>query len=463
VSLEVIEGVLYLIKDGRKTQVGYAREENGAVNVYASLTPESEKIWFEISFILLAAISAELLVFYVKQPVVMVLLVLGILISPSVISAAYPPIASIGSSFFSALGYNIPLKDYVPHLVPTEEGSFVSIFAKLGSIFLLFGVGLHSEITKIFNRRNFLVAFAGVILPFIGGYAYASMAGHNFAYSMFLGAALTATSVGVTVAVLQEFRVLDKEFSKIVLGAAVIDDILGLLVLSLVKNLPVNPSGLDAATLYPFLGVLATAFVYIIGGILMGQYLVKRLFDREETGDEISKKTFLGVLVYLLSYSYVAEIIGLSAIVGAFLAGITLNYSRLINKIVKLFYPLEALFTPIFFVSLGMYVDIQALFANLGPIIAITSIAIATKIIACGLATKATGGNLKDSIIVGIGMVPRGEVALIIGFYGLTTTTAAGEPILTAAEYAVIASMSFLTTVIIPPLLQKALRYGGYK
>ena len=462
-SLEVIKGSLYLMKDGHRIQLGFAREENGVVNVYASATPESEKIWFEISFILLAAISAELLVLYVKQPAVMVLLVLGIMISPSVISALYPPIASLVSSLFYAFGLNIPLKNYVPHLVTTEEGSFVSIFAKLGSIFLLFGVGLHSEISRIFNKRNFLVAFAGVILPFIGGYAYASMAGHNFAYSMFLGAALTATSVGVTVAVLQEFRVLDKEFSKIVLGAAVIDDILSLLVLSLVKNLPANPSGLDAATLQPFLGVLATAFVYVIGGIMMGQYLVKRLFDGEEAEEEISKTTFLGVLIYLLSYAYVAEIIGLSAIVGAFLAGVTLNYSRLIHKIVKLFYPLEALFTPIFFVSLGMYVDIGALFTNLEPIILITLIAVATKIIACGLSTKATGGNIKDSIIVGIGMVPRGEVALIIGFYGLTTTTITGEPILTAAEYAVIASMSFLTTVIIPPLLQQALRYGGYR
>ncbi|MFZ2455095.1 MAG: cation:proton antiporter [Candidatus Altiarchaeia archaeon] len=457
-ELEVIDGTLYLITDGHRTSIGVARVENGAVNIYASLTPESEKIWFEISFILLVAISAELLVVYIKQPAVMVLLVLGILISPSVISAAYPPIASIVSSLFSAFGINIPLKDYVPHLVPTEEGSFVSIFAKLGSIFLLFGVGLHSEISKIFNRRNFLVAFAGVILPFIGGYAYATMGGHNFAYSMFLGAALTATSVGVTVAVLQEFRVLDREFSKIVLGAAVIDDILSLLVLSLVKNLPSNPSGLDAATLYPFFGVLATAFVYVMGGIMMGQYLVKRLFDGEENGGELSKTTFLGVLVYLLSYSYVAEIIGLSAIVGAFLAGVTLNYSRIIHKVVKLFYPLEALFTPIFFVSLGMYVDIQALFTNLEPIIVITLIAVATKILACGFATKATGGNFKDSLIVGIGMVPRGEVALIIGFYGLTTMTSSGEPILTAAEYAVIASMSFLTTIIIPPLLQGALR-----
>jgi Kef-type K+ transport system membrane component KefB len=420
--------------------------------------PESNKIWFEILFVLLAAISAELLVYYVKQPTVMVLLVLGVLISPSVISTAYPPIASILSSFISALGLNITLIGHMPHLIPIEEGSFISIFAKLGSIFLLFGVGLHSEISKIFNRRNFLVAFAGIILPFICGYAYASMTGHNFAYSMFLGAALTATSVGVTAAVLQEFKVLDKEFAKIILGAAVIDDILGLLVLSLVKNLPSDPTGLDPATLYPFLTVLVSAAVYIIGGILLGQYLVRRLFNGEERNGEIPKTTFLGVLVYLLAYSYVAEIIGLSAIVGAFLAGVTLNYSRLIHKIVKLFYPLEALFTPIFFVSLGMYVDIQALIANLGPIIIITLLAVLTKIIACGLATKATGVNLKDSITVGIGMVPRGEVALIIGFIGLTTTTTAGEPILSAAEYAIIASMSFLTTIIIPPLLQTALK-----
>ena len=462
-SLELEGDTIYLISGGRKTAVGASREENGATNIYASITPENEKIWFELSFILLAAISAELLVSYVKQPAVMVLLVLGVIISPSAISLGYPLIASAVSSFFSALGLSIPLTGYIPHLVPTQEGSFISIFAKLGSIFLLFGVGLHSEISKIFNRRNFLVAFSGVVFPFLGGYAYATMAGHNFAYSMFLGAALTATSVGVTVAVLQEFRVLNKEFSKIILGAAVIDDILGLLVLSLVKNMPANPSGLDAATLYPFLAVLALAFVYVVGGIKMGQYLVIRLFDREEPDGEISKTTFLGVLVYLFSYSYVAEMIGLSAIVGAFLAGVTLNYSRIIHKVVKLFYPLEVLFTPIFFVSLGMYVDIQALLASLGPILIITAIAVITKIIACGFATKFTGGNIKDSIIVGIGMVPRGEVALIIGFYGLTATTSAGEPILTASEYAVIASMSFLTTVLIPPMLQKALAYGGYK
>jgi len=209
-----------------------------------------------------------------------------------------------------------------------------------------------------------------------------------------------------------------------------------------------------------FLAVLATAFIYVAGGILIGQYLVKKLFSRTDSGKELPKTTFLGVLVYLFSYSYVAEVIGLSAIVGAFLAGITLNYSKAIHRIVQLFYPLEALFTPIFFISLGMYVDIAALAANILPIIIITAIAVATKVIACGFTTAATGSGIKDSMIVGIGMIPRGEVALIIGFYGLTTTTATGEPILTAAEYAVIASMSFLTTVIVPPMLQKAIAWA---
>jgi Kef-type K+ transport system membrane component KefB len=279
---------------------------------------------------------------------------------------------------------------------------------------------------------------------------------------MFLGAALTATSVGVTVAVLQEFKVLEKEFAKVVLGAAVIDDILGLLVLSLVKNMPVSP-GLDVSTLYPFFTVLIMAAVYVIGGIRLGQYIVKKFFDSTPPdGSKIPNATFLGILVYVLSYSYVAEIIGLSAIVGAFLAGVTLNYSKMINRIVELFYPLEAFFTPIFFVSLGMFVDIGALAGSIVPILVITTIAVLTKVLSCGLVTKATGGSLKDSLIVGIGMVPRGEVALIIGFYGLTATTAAGNPVLSNAEYAIIASMAFLTTVIIPPMLQKAMEYGGY-
>ncbi len=423
-----------------------------------SEVPEEKRIWFELSFLLLAAISAELLVVYLKQPMVMILLLLGVFISPSAISMSYPYISGFIVFVFSVLGLEVSTAPTLPHLVPTE--GTVRIFAQLGSIFLLFKIGLHSEIKQIFNSRNFLVGFVGVLIPFIGGYYYAVYTGHGFNYAMFLGAALTATSVGVTVAVLHEFNVLDRDFAKIILGAAVIDDILALLVLSIVENFP---SALDIASISPLLSVLAMAAIFVVGGIRLGQYIVSRYFDRSSEDGKIPNTTFLGILVYVLSYAYVAEFIGLSAIVGAFIAGITLNYSRITGKLFELFYPLEAFFTPIFFISLGMFVDISALVSNIVPILIITLIAIATKLFGCGIASRLSGANAKDSILVGLGMIPRGEIALIIGLFGLTATTATGEPLLHATEYSIIASMAFLTTVIVPVVLQRALSMLRYR
>ncbi len=420
--------------------------------------PEEKRIWFELSFLLLAAISAELLVVYLKQPMVMVLLLLGIIISPSAVSMVYPYIAEIIILPLSIIGVKLSIAQTIPHLIPTE--GTVRIFAQLGSIFLLFKIGMHSEIKQIFNSRNFLVGFIGVLIPFIGGYYYAVYTGHGFNYAMFLGAALTATSVGVTVAVLHEFNVLDREFAKIILGAAVIDDILALLALSLVVNFP---STLDMASISPLLSILGMAAIFVVGGIKSGQYIVSRYFDKSLEDGKIPNTTFLGILVYVLSYAYVAEFIGLSAIVGAFIAGITLNYSRITEKLFELFYPLEAFFTPIFFISLGMFVDISALISNIVPILIITLIAIATKLFGCGIASRLSGANVKDSILVGIGMIPRGEIALIIGLFGLTATTATGEPVLHATEYSIIASMAFLTTVMVPFVLQRALSMLGYK
>ncbi|MFH1257824.1 MAG: cation:proton antiporter, partial [Candidatus Micrarchaeota archaeon] len=414
---------------------------------------EDKKIWFDLSLLLLAAVMAELLVVHLKQPTVMVLLLLGVAISPSAIKIFFPFALGILTWVLGAFGIVFSQPARLPHLIPTE--GVVKIFAQLGAILLLFKIGLHSEIKQIFNIKNFIVGILGVILPFFAGFYYASLTGHGFSYAMFLGAALTATSVGVTVAVLSELKVMEKGFAKVILGAAVIDDILALLVLSLVKNFP---SQLTAETLSPLLTVVFTAFVFVSGGILFGQRIVKRYFDKDLKEESISNSTFLGILAYVLAYSYVAEFIGLSAIVGAFIAGITLNYSKLTHKLFELFYPLEAFFTPIFFISLGMLVDIPALLANLIPILIITIIAILVKIIGCGAGALLTGTNMKESLIVGIGMVPRGEIALIIGLYGLTALSLDGTPILSETEYSIIASMAFITTIIIPWMLKWALK-----
>jgi len=405
--------------------------------------PEEKRIWFEITFLLLTAVLAELLVGYLRQPVVMVLLLLGVLISPSSVSLIWPLL----SGFLNSLLPVFPLQ--LPHLVSAE--GVVKAFAQLGAIILLFKIGLHSEIQSIFNLRNLTVAVLGVLIPFLGGYGYALLTGESFFYAVFLGAALTATSVGVTVAVLQELKVLEKRFAQTILGAAVIDDILALLLLSLVQHVP---TGLSAEALSPFLSVLFIAFVFVVGGILVGQWIVRKHFDRIRE-ESISQRTLLSILAFMLFYAYVAEYIGLSAIVGAFIAGVTLNYSKIVGKILEAFFPLEAFFTPLFFISLGMFVDVRTLGQNIFPIAAITLIAIATKMLGCGVGARIFGASKKESLAVGFGMVPRGEIALIIALYGLTAVAPDGSPLLTAAQYSIISAMAFLTTVIVPFGLQK--------
>ncbi|MFH1199849.1 MAG: cation:proton antiporter [Candidatus Micrarchaeota archaeon] len=413
---------------------------------------EETRIWFEVTFLLLLAVLAELLVIYLRQPVVMVLLLVGVLVAPGTVKLLWPMVAQTLNAFLAYFAASIPAQ--APHLIPLE--GTVMVFAKLGSIILLFKIGLHSEITKIFNAKNFAVALLGVIIPFAAGFAYAQMTGGSTAYALFLGAALTATSVGVTVAVLAEFGVMHKPYAQIILGAAVIDDILALLALSFVKNVP---TALTAEALAPLAVVLATAAVFVIGGISLGRLIVRKYFNRV-TQETFSNKTFLLALAFLLMYAYVAEVVGLSAIVGAFIAGVTLNYSRIVAKINELMAPLEMLFTPIFFISLGMFVDIAAIPAQLLPIIAITLIAALTKVAGYGIAALAAGAGRKDAIIVGVGMIPRGEIALIVALYGLTATVN-GVQAITPAEYTVITAMAFLTTVIVPPVLQKLVATDG--
>jgi len=409
---------------------------------------EETRIWFEITFLLLAAVLAELLVVYLRQPVVMVLLLVGVIISPNAIDVFWPTIVDIINILLLTItSFQLPLTP--PHIVPLE--GTVQVFAQLGAIILLFKIGLHSEIKQIFNIRNFVVGLLGVVIPFVAGYYYAVWTGASFAYALFLGAALTATSVGVTVAVLQELGVMQKEYAKIILGAAVIDDILALLALSFVRNIP---SSFDAAALLPLITTLAIALLFLIGGIQIGLFVVRKYFNKI-TEENFSNRTFLVALAFLLMYAYVAEVIGLSAIVGAFIAGVTLNYSKIVHKINELMAPLEMLFTPIFFISLGMFVDITAVGEFWLPILIISVIAVATKFIGGGLAAKFMGVSTKDSMIVGVGLVPRGEIALIIGLYGLTATTASGEPVLTVAQYTVISAMAFITTIIVPVMLQK--------
>jgi Kef-type K+ transport system membrane component KefB len=403
------------------------------VSIFGNVALEKH-VYFEIVFLLLLAVLGELAVIHLKQPSVMILLLLGVLISPSAISMLWGPL----SSSLSQLGLLLPAA--APNILKDE--AIIRIFAQLGAIILLFKVGLHNKIEKVFAGDNLVVATLGVLLPFAAGFLFASMSGGEFAYSMFLGAALTATSVGVTVALLKEFGLLNERFAQIIIGAAVIDDVLGLLVLSFV----INVSGGGFAVL-PLAMTFVSAVVFLVGSVVTGNYFVSYL-DKKE----MSPRRFLMVLALMLFYAYIAEFIQLSAIVGAFLAGVILNRSRHVAELEDKTYGLEMLFMPIFFISLGALVDVNALGLFFVPICILTLIAVVTKIIACGIGGLIAKLPAKEALAVGVGMVPRGEVALIVASIGLSTA------VLSAAQYSIITAMALLTTFIVPPLLGQLLK-----
>ncbi len=396
---------------------------------FGEVEPEKH-IYFEIVFLLLVAVLGELAAKYTKQPGVMVLMILGILISPSFLALAWKSLLSLGIS--------VPL--HPPDILRNVD--VIHVFAQLGAIILLFKVGLESKIEKIFAKENLAVAIAGVVLPFVVGYFYASTTGGNFAYAMFVGAALTATSVGVTVALLKEFKLVTEHFAEIIIGAAVLDDILGLLVLSLV----INVTGSQGAELTSLTYTFGVALVFLAGAVFAGRWAVDYL-DKKE----FSQRRFLVALALVIFYAYVAEYVKLSAIVGAFIAGLVLSKSKHSHELEEKSWGLELLFMPIFFISLGTLIDVNALFEFAIPLLVISVLALLTKLIGCGLAAKLVKLKTQDAILVGVGMAPRGEVALIIASIGLSTA------ILTQSEYSVIVSMALITTFVTPPLMQHLL------
>lgn len=371
---------------------------------------------------------------YFRQPTVLILLLLGVVIGPSFLGEAWQ--------------FVHPFLPFLPPEAPSIilNTSLVGIFAQLGAIILMYKVGLNSSISKIFSPKNFIIASLGVLLPFAAGYGFAALTGGNFIYALFLGAALTATSVGVTVALLREAKVLDRDFAQAIIGAAVIDDVLGLLVLSFVLAIPAS----GPLVIEPFVMTMASALIFIVGGVYAGNYFITERMDRKEMSD----KRFLYALAFVFFYAYVAEFIGLSSIVGAFLAGVLLTHSRHREEIEKRSYALEILFIPIFFISIGMLVDVRAIYQYIIPILIIAAIAIITKIVGCGLGALLTGFGKRDSALIGIGMSPRGEVALIVALIGLT----AGA--LTQSEYSIISAMAFITAIITPPLMMPLLKRG---
>jgi Kef-type K+ transport system membrane component KefB len=343
-------------------------------------------------------------------------------------------------------------------VVPTggTAADVVHVFAELGVVLLLFEIGLETDLRAMFRvgTASLSVAMVGVILPFALGFAYWAYVPHAASggtttlttAAVFVGATLTATSVGITARVLSDLSRMNTQEARIIIGAAVIDDVIGLVILTVV-------SGMAAGAAPSALGVLQVAAVavgFLVVAVLAGRFALPRLFDLV-----VRMRARYVLLVFAFAFalglSAVAAVAGSALIIGAFAAGIILSGTNQFDTIEREVRPVASIFAPIFFVSVGASVNLRLLDPTqegsaglLGIAGALIVLAIAGKI-AAGWAAPWVPFR---RIVVGVGMVPRGEVGLIFADIGRRSG------VLNEAVFGAVLLMIMVTTFVAPPALK---------
>ena len=330
-----------------------------------------------------------------------------------------------------------------------EPGEVLEVFAELGVVFLLFWVGLETKLSDMreVGRTAGLVGALGVVFPFAAGLGIALALGEPSATAVFVGVALVATSVGITSAVLIELGLLSGRAAKTILGAAVIDDILAMLLLAVAVGLG-EEGGIDPVSLATTVGV-AIAFLafFALGGTRLTSARPQLLHV-----PRFSESPLLPAVIICLGLAALSAKIGLAAIIGAFLAGMIVAETKEQSPIEAEVAPLYAFFPPFFFAFIGMQVDLGQLVdaETLALLAGVTALAVVTKY--AGARLGARGMTARDARIVAVGMVPRGEVGIIVAGIGAAAGVVDGQ------LFAVIVGMSVLTTLVAPPLLRRAAR-----
>ena len=344
-------------------------------------------------------------------------------------------------------------------------GVSIDMLAQLGVILLLFQVGLENSVSRIWHvgKTAVCVAFLGVSAPFLLGWgcAVVLLPDAKWAVHMFLGAVMCATSVGITARVFRDLQRSDSPESQVVLAAAVIDDVLALIVLSLVQGLIVSVEkdpDADGFNLAMIAAVVAKAVGFLVLALTAGPFISRSLF---RVASFLRGKGLLtaGALLFCFGSAWVASRAGLAPIIGAFAAGLVLqdvHYRELAERtesqrLKDLLLPIAGFIVPVFFVMMGVRIDLRHLADPniLGLAAAMTIAAIIGKqFCALGVWRRDV-----DRLTVGIGMVPRGEVGLILAGIGLQLEFA-GKPLLTERTFSAVVVMVIATTLITPPLLK---------
>jgi Kef-type K+ transport system membrane component KefB len=320
----------------------------------------------------------------------------------------------------------------------------IPAIAEVGAIFVLFNAGLETspgELIRV-GGKAMAVAVAGIVLPFALGFGYMHWRGEAATASIFVGASMVATSVGITARVLGDLGVLATRTARIIMGAAVFDDILGMLLLAVVDGL-----ARAGRVQWVRLGVLTgEAIVFALFMIFIGPRILRHVRPGVQRLSTRNAPLILSLIV-VLGLSYLSTLIGMAAIVGAFFAGmIFADYSPEWNLLPRISAITEFL-GPFFFFSIGAQLDVRLFNGSvLGAASVVSVLAILSKVIGGGLPVLRDGWH--DAVTVGVGMMPRGEVALIVALVGLNSE------IVTQATYAIVVFMTAVTTVLAPPLLR---------
>jgi len=338
----------------------------------------------------------------------------------------------------------ILLGPYLLNIVPLTE--FYKVLAEIGVIILLFTIGLQTKVDEMMKVGGtaLVVAVLGVAFPFIFGYLYTLIIAHQTIEAMFIGAAMVATSVGITARVLADLKILDSQVAKVILGAAVIDDVIGLIVLAVVTGLG------KGALSYVKIGlVLAEAVGFILFLIIISKRVLPYFAPKALNSFKMRNAPFVLAILLCLGLSFVSSYIDLAAIVGAFMAGMVLAEMNLEFRLSLKAESLYDFLVPFFFVVMGMQVDLSV-FTHLniiGAALILTLFAILGKLLGCGLGALPLGW--RSASLVGVGMVPRGEVGMIIASLGLSMGAISSD------LYSVVMFMVVATTLLAPLILRR--------
>ncbi len=397
----------------------------------------TEAIFSQLTILLVLATLSHFTIKRFHQPTIVGEIALGILLGPSILG------------FY----FGVFLFDTTT-LVPT--------FASLGAIFLLFLIGLESDFRLIYTRKNVLVASGGVVLPLVVGLVIAYFlvptvdgvgdTGTQFTMALFVGATLTATSTAIAASVLLDLGLMREPVAQTIMGAAVVDDILSLIVLSIVIGTThgqINPVSIAV--------LLGTALAFLAVGMAVGLYFFRKVIVRIQVeGMKLGLKHggFIIAMAVTFLYAFVAEVIGLSAVVGAFLAGSLFSTTPLRDDFTEGAGYLGAVFTPIFFISLGLQANLPLAGGSPALLIfgaVLTVAAILTKVVGCGIPARLLRMTRHESESVGWGMTPRGEVGLIVALSALT----AG--VIKEALFSIIVVVMIFVSILPAPLFKRSL------